>query len=221
MQETIREILEFFEQHSNQRTISQMRKKGVDETIVLGVPQKDLKILVKKYTDNHELALALYELDHLDARSLACMICDLDKMDQAQFNDWIDKTKSAWLVDYQLSVTLAGHKDGQTIAREWIETDDPKRVNGGYYAYSWMLANRKDEQFDEQEVSLLLNKVKESNSLSDAMAYFVETVGISYLPLYKEAKALAELLEIQSAVDGIIKMKEKGKLGFKRSYLRC
>ena len=59
-------------------------------------------------------------LKYLDARSLACMICDVDKMDQDQFEDWIDRTNSAWLIDYQLSVTLAGHEKAQEIGQAWI-----------------------------------------------------------------------------------------------------
>lgn len=221
MQETIKEILDFCQQHSNERTISQMRKKGVSEAVVLGVAQKDLKTLYKKHKNNHELALALYEQDHLDVRSLACMICDLDKMTQEQFDEWMNKTESTWLIDYQLSVTLAGHDHGQDIAESWINSNEPKRVRGGYYTYSWMLANKEDDQFNHDKIKELLYKVSESEIVTDAMAYYVKTVGVSYQSLYKEALQVAQTLKNQSAINGILRMKENGKLGFKRSYLRC
>ena len=131
----IDEILAYLQEHTNSKTIKHMKNKGAYEETVLGVAQKDLKVLYKKYRDHHELALALFELDHLDARSLACMICDLDKMDQKQFDTWIEMTQSPWIIDYQLSVTLAGHPDAQRIAQSWIDSNETKKVEGGYCTY--------------------------------------------------------------------------------------
>lgn len=217
----IDDILVYLQEHTNPKTIKHMENKGAYEETVLGVAQKDLKVLYKKYRNQHELALALFELDHLDARSLACMICDLDKMDQKQFDTWIEMTQSPWIIDYQLSVTLAGHPDAQHIAQSWIDSNEPKKVEGGYYTYCWLLGNRMDSEFSDEEISSLLYKVEKSETLSNAMAYFVEIVGISYLPLHKEAVELANSLNLSSAINGVQKAKDKGRLGFKRSYLRC
>lgn len=220
-QKLINEILEYLNEKQNPKTITHMKNKGVTEETVLGVAQKDLKVLYKKHRDDHELALALYELDHLDARSLATMIADLDQMDQKQFDTWMEMSDSPWLIDYQLSVTLAGHPDAQKIAQDWIESGVPKKVEGGFHAYCWLLGNRKDDQFTNEEIQSLLDKVKNSEEITPAMRYFVEIVGVSYLPLYKEAIELANELDLRSALEGIRKMEEKGKLGFKRNYLRC
>lgn len=221
LQETINEILAILETKANSKSANHMKDKGATEDIVLGVPQKDLKPLYKKYKNQHNLALELYQLSHIDARSLACMICDLEKMDKHQFNEWIGMTESPWLIDYQISVTLAGHKDGQAIATDWIMSDDVKKMNGGFYAYCWMLGNRSDDQFTDQEIQFLLNKVRNADKVTEAMAYFVEVVGISYLPLYKEALEVANELKLKKAIESVKKMDEKGKLGFKRGYLRC
>lgn len=221
MQTTLNEILKYLESKANQKSQRQMLNKGAVEKVVLGVPQKDLKPLYKKYRDQHALALTLYKEDHLDARSLACMICDLKEMDQAQFDEWIEMTDSAWLIDYQISVTLAGHQDGQKIARYWIDSKVPKKVSAGFYAYCWMLGNRSDDHFTDDEIKSLLEIVKQSQTLTEAMAYFVECVGVSYLPLSSAALALAKQLELEKAVAGIERMQQRGKIGFKRSYLRC
>ena len=78
-----------------------------------------------------------------------------------------------------------------------------------------------DTEFSDEEISSLLYKVEQADNVSDAMAYFVEIVGISYLPLHKEAVKLANSLNLSSAINGIQKAKDKSRLGFKRSYLRC
>lgn len=221
MQEIIHEILEYLEAHKNPKTQKQMENKGVAESTYLGVAQKDLKVLYKKYRDQHALALVLYDLDHLDARSLACMICDLEQMDRVQFDDWMDRTDSAWLIDYQLSVTLAGHRDAQSIAQAWIHSAVPKQVEGGFYTYCWLLGNRPDEAFTDDEIRTLLTFVASAEVVTPAMAYFVEIVAVSYLPLHNEAVHLAQERDLAGALRGISKMKERGKLGFKRNYLRC
>lgn len=221
MKETIKEILSYCEAHANNRMASQIKNKGATEETIWGTPQKDLKKLYKKYVDNHELALELYKLDNLEARSLATMIADLGKMDEKQFNEWIELSDSFWLNNYQLSVTLAGHKDAQRIAMNWIKSDISKKVDAGFFTYCWLLGNRQDSQFTDEEIGALLSLVESSENLSEGMKYFVEVVGISYIPLHDQAVKLAKERNIKTATMGIEKAKEKGRLGFKRNYLRC
>lgn len=221
MQEKINNILEFISQKSNSRMATHIKNKGANEKEVYGTPQKELKKLYKIYKNDHELALELYKLDNLEARSLATMISDLEKMDEELFNNWIDMTDSFWLINYQLAVTLAGHKDAQRIARNWIMSGELKKVDAGFYAYCWMLGNRKDESFSDEEISSLIKYVEESKEVSEGMAYFIEIVGISYLPLSHYAYESAKLMDLKATIKGIDNAREKGRLGFKRNYLRC
>lgn len=221
MQEIIHEILEFIKEHSNQRMASYFRSNGAVEAEVYGTPQKDLKKLYKKYKDHHELALKLFELDNLEARSLATMISDLDKMDEDLFNKWISMSDSFWLNNNQLAVTLAGHKDAQIVAQKWINNKEKKKVDAGFFTYCWLLGNRNDEEFSDEAIKNLLEIVEKTENRTQGMEYFVEIVGVSYLPLHKEAVDLVQKLKIESAINGINKATEKGRLGFKRNYLRC
>ncbi len=107
----------------------------------------------------------------------------------------------------------------------------------GWSCYCWLLGNRLDVEFSESKISDMPDIVK--NTIHDspertksAMNNFLYTVGISYLPLHEKAIETAKAIgtvEVKrdkkkssflNAYERIQKEVDKGKLGFKRKYVR-
>lgn len=111
-------------------------------------------------------------------------------------------------------------------------------MSAGWSCYCWLLGRYKDDKFSEEKLSKTLDYVLEHiNEVPERTKYsmnnFVYTLGLSYIPLSDKAKELAEQigeLTIQrerrspqtlNALESLQKELDKGRLGFKRKYVRC
>jgi len=111
-------------------------------------------------------------------------------------------------------------------------------VSAGYSCYCWLLGNRKDEEFDREKISAMLETVEKTihgspDRAKYAMYNFVTTVGVSYIPLHEKAFSVAKAIgtvevrkgdaiySVHVASDEIQKAMDKGRLGFKRKHVRC
>jgi hypothetical protein len=100
------------------------------------------------------------------------------------------------------------------------------------------LGNRKDEEFSQSKLANMLEVIEKTihdapERTKYAMNNFIYTVGTSYLPLHEKALETAKAVgpvEVKKdkkkssfliASDRIQKEADKGKLGFKRKYVRC
>lgn len=142
------------------------------------------------------------------------------------------------LSDYVVAVTLSESAIAQDVADKWIASGDELRMSAGWSCYCWLLGNRKDNEFSESKISNMLDIVKNSlhNSperTKSAMNNFLYTVGLSYLPLHEKAVETAKevgIVEVKrdkkktsflNAYESILKEMDKGRIGFKRKYVRC
>ena len=142
------------------------------------------------------------------------------------------------LSDYVVAVTLSESAIAQEVADKWIASGEELRMSAGWSCYCWLLGNRPDFEFSESKISNMLDLVK--NTIHDspertksAMNNFLYTVGFSYLPLHEKAIETAKAVgtvevkrdkkksSILNAYESIQKEVERGKIGFKRKYVRC
>lgn len=111
-------------------------------------------------------------------------------------------------------------------------------MSAGWSCYCWLLGNRKDQEFSESKISQMLDVVKENihnapERTKSAMNNFLYTVAVSYVPLHEKAVETAKEIGIVEmkrdnkkssflkAYENIEKQIEKGRIGFKRKYVRC
>jgi hypothetical protein len=111
-------------------------------------------------------------------------------------------------------------------------------MSAGYSCYCWLIGNRKDDEFDSEKLSAMLDTVAKTIHNSPerakyAMNNFVSTVGVSYVPLHAKAASVAKAIGtvdvfkgnskcgVLDAADEIQRAVDKGRLGFKRRSVRC
>jgi hypothetical protein len=168
----------------------------------------------------------------------AGIIADPEAMTEADFDRWMDDAYFYMLSDYVVAVTLAEADIAQAVADKWIESGEELRMSGGWSCYCWLLGNRPDAEFSEEKLAKMLDKVKDTihdspERTKSAMNNFVYTVGVSYLPLHEKAVETAKAIgpvemkrdkkksSFLHASENIQKEVDRGKLGFKRKYVRC
>ncbi|MEW9672077.1 DNA alkylation repair protein [Ammoniphilus sp. 3BR4] len=205
---------------------------------LFGVATGAMKPIVKKIKINQRLAEELYATGNYDAMYFAGIIADPKAMTESDFNRWMDGAYFYMLSDFVVAVTLSESDIAQDIADKWIARGDELRMSAGWSCYCWLLGNRLDNEFSESKISNMLDIVK--NTIHDspertksAMNNFLYTVGISYLPLHEKAVETAKevgTVEVKrdkkkssflNAYESIQKEIDRGRIGFKRKYVRC
>ncbi|MED4205424.1 DNA alkylation repair protein [Neobacillus mesonae] len=230
-------VMQELEALGKERTKKMYISNGAHEPL-FGVATGAMKPIAKKIKINQPLADELYATGNYDAMYFAGIIADPKAMTELDFDRWMDAAYFYMLSDYVVAVTLAEADIAQEVADKWIASGEELRMSAGWSCYCWLIGNRQDIEFSESKISKMLDRVK--NTIHDspertksAMNNFLYTVGISYLPLHEKAVETAKevgLVEIKrdkkkssflNAYESIQKEVDKGRLGFKRRYVRC
>ncbi|MGI0532121.1 DNA alkylation repair protein [Bacillus pfraonensis] len=230
-------VMQELEALGKERTKKIYISNGAHEPL-FGVATGAMKPIAKKIKINQHLAEELYSTGNYDAMYFAGIIANPKAMSESDFDRWIDGAYFYMLSDYVVAVTLSESDFAQDVADKWIASGDELRMSAGWSCYCWLLGNRLDNEFSESKISNMLEMVK--NTIHDspertksAMNNFLYTVGISYVPLHEKAVETAKevgTVEVKqdkkkssflNAYESIHKEIDKGRLGFKRKYVRC
>ncbi|MFF2753264.1 DNA alkylation repair protein [Psychrobacillus sp. NPDC058041] len=229
-------VMQELEALGKERTKKMYISNGAQEPL-FGVATGAMKPIAKKIKISQRLAEELYATGNYDAMYFAGIIADPKAMTEPDYNRWMDAAYFYMLSDFVVSVTLSESDIAQEVADKWIVSGEELRMSAGWSCYCWLLGNRLDVEFSASKISNMLDIVK--NTIHDspertksAMNNFLYTVGISYLPLHEKAVETAKAIgtvEVKrdkkkssflNAYESIQKF-DKGKLGFKRKYVRC
>jgi 3-methyladenine DNA glycosylase AlkD len=230
-------VMEELEALGKERMKKMYISNGAKEPL-FGCATGAMKPIAKKIKIDQELAEELYATGNYDAMYFAGVIADPKAMTEADFDRWMVGAYFYMLSDYVVAVTLAEADIAQEVADKWIASGEELRMSGGWSCYCWLLGNRKDEEFSTEKLAGMLEKVKETihdapERTKSAMNNFVTTVGVSYVPLHEKAVQIANEIgpvemirekkknSILKASENIQKEVERGKIGFKRRYVRC
>ncbi|MGE7907164.1 DNA alkylation repair protein [Peribacillus sp. NPDC094092] len=230
-------VMQELEALGKERTKKMYISNGAHEPL-FGVATGAMKPIAKKIKISQGLAEELYSTGNYDAMYFAGIIADPKGMTETDYDRWMDAAYFYMLSDYVVAVTLAESDIAQEVADKWIASGEELRMSAGWSCYCWLLGNRQDVEFSESKISNMLDLVK--NTIHDspertksAMNNFIYTVGISYLPLHEKAVETAKeigTVEVKrdkkkssflNAYESIQKEVDKGRLGFKRKYVRC
>ena len=230
-------VMEELEALGKERMKKMYISNGAHEPL-FGVATGAMKPIAKKIKINQPLAEELYATGNYDAMYFAGIIADPKGMTESDFERWMDGAYFYMLSDNVVAVTLAEADIAQDVADKWIASGEELRMSAGWSCYCWLLGNRKDAEFSESKLAQMLEVVEQTINDSpertkSSMMNFIYTVGISYLPLHEKAVETANAvgtIEIKrekkkssfvNAYENIQKEVDRGRLGFKRKYVRC
>ncbi len=230
-------IMEELKSLGTERTKKSYLSRGAKEPL-FGVATGSMKPLSKKIGINQPLAEELYASGNYDAMYFAGIISDPKNMSEKDFDRWIKDAYFFMISDYIVAVTLSESDLAQKISDKWLKSGDDLKMSAGYSCYCWLLGNRKDSEFQKEKILKIMVHVQEHIydapiNTKKAMSNFLYTVAISFVPLHNEAVVMAKKLgEIEVMEEGkkktvltpyetIQKELGRGRLGFKRKYVRC
>lgn len=232
----LKSVMQELEALGKERLKKMYVSNGAREPL-FGVATGEMKPLFRKIKINQPLAEQLYATGNYDAMYFAGIIADPKAMTEADFERWMDGAYFYMLSDYVVAVTLAETDIAQEVADKWIASGEELRMSAGWSCYCWLLGSRPDREFPESKISAMLELVEKTihespDRTKSAMNNFMYTAAISYLPLHNKAVETAKAVgpvemkrdnksKFLNASENIRKEVERGKLGFKRKYVRC
>lgn len=160
------------------QNIKTYRRHGADDN-VYGVSFADLKTMAKKIKVDHQLALDLWETQIVDARCLATMIIDCERIDETLAHRMLSGLHMSMLVDL-LGGCVAKSPVAMTLIEDWIKSDQDSVRQCGYVALSVCL---KNGSISDETASAFLQKIEKEihespNRSKHAMNAAVIAIGV-------------------------------------------
>lgn len=214
-----------------------LKNHGIQEPL-FGVKIEELKKIQKQVKQDYQLALELYDTGIYDARYLAGLIADDQKMTKKDLRHWLKTANCAALCEYTVAWVAAESRYAHELALEWIESKDEIVAATGWQTLSGLVSITDDAELDLSELKRLLRRVQKSihqapNKVRYVMNGFVIAVGCYVKSLtdlaLETAKSIGTVTvdmgntacKVPFAPDYIQKVQKRGAIGKKRKTVKC
>jgi 3-methyladenine DNA glycosylase AlkD len=186
----VKEVMAKLQSKAKPDQLSGMAKYGMAIERRLGVSVPDMRALAKEIGKDHKLALELWKTGIAEARIVAAMVDEPDKLTEEQMEDWV-KGIDSWDVCDQVCMNLF---EKTPLAWEkiidWSEREEEfvKRTAFSLIAcLAWHDKKTSDEKFIELLPIIIRGATDERNFVKKAVNWALRTIGKRTLKLNKAA----------------------------------
>jgi 3-methyladenine DNA glycosylase AlkD len=179
-----------------------MAKYGMTVEQRLGVSVPDIRKLAKEIGRDHKLALALWRTGIAEARIMAAMVGDPDKLTEEQMEDWV-KSINSWDICDEVCMNL--FEKNQLAWRkiaDWAEREEEfvKRTAFSLIAcLAWHDKKTSDEKFVELLPIIVQGAADDRNFVKKAVNWALRNIGKRNLNLNSAAiNAAKEIKRLDS-----------------------
>ena len=201
---SVKDVLGKLQGKANPEHLEGMAKYGIAVEQRLGVSVPDMRKLAKEIGRDHRLALALWSTGIAEARILAAMIDDPDKLTEEQMEDWV-KGINSWDVCDQVCMDL--FRKNQLAWKKILDWSKRKEEFVKRTAFSliaclaWHDKKAADEKFLELLPIIIREAVDERNFVKKAVNWALRNIGKRNLNLNRAAVNTArEIQRLDSKV---------------------
>jgi len=195
---SVTDVLDKLRSKAKPDQLAGMAKFGMAIERRLGVSVPDMRKLAKETGKDHQLALELWKTGIAEARMVAAMVDDPDKLTEEQMEDWV-KDFNSWDVCDQVCMNL--FEKNQLAWKkiiDWSARDEEfvKRTAFSLIAcLAWHDKKASDEKFTELLPVIIRGATDERNFVKKAVNWALRNIGKRNLNLNKAAIGAAK--EIQ------------------------
>ena len=195
---SVKDVLDKLKSKARPDQLAGMAKFGMAIERRLGVSVPDMRKLAKETGKDHQLALELWKTGIAEARMVAAMVDDPDKLTEEQMEDWV-KDFNSWDVCDQVCMNL--FEKNQLAWKkiiDWSARDEEfvKRTAFSLIAcLAWHDKKASDEKFIELLPVIVRGATDERNFVKKAVNWALRNIGKRNLNLNKAAIGAAK--EIQ------------------------
>ena len=175
-----------------------MARYGINTEKRLGVQIPELRQLAKETGKNHQIALELWQTGIAEARILAAMTDEPEKVTEQQMENWV-KDINSWDIDDQITMNLFEKTPlSWKKITDWSQRPEEfvKRTAYSLLAcLAWHNKTATDQQFTQLFPVIASGATDERKSIQKAISWALRTIGKRNPQLNRAAIQLAQ--EIQ------------------------
>ena len=199
---SVAEVLEKLKAGARPDQVAGMARYGMTDERRLGVAVPDMRKIAKESGKDHKLALELWKVGIPEARIVAAMIGESEKLTEQQMEDWV-KGINSWDVCDQICMNLF---DKTPLAwkkvRDWSKREE-EFVRRAAFALiaclAWHDKQAKDEEFIKLFPVIRQGATDERNYVKKAVNWALRHIGKRNPNLNRAAiKAAREIQRIDS-----------------------
>jgi 3-methyladenine DNA glycosylase AlkD len=186
----VKDVLKRLQSVAQPEHLEGMVKYGMTVEQRLGVSVPDMRKLAKEIGKDHKLALDLWRTGIAEARIVAAMVGDPDKLTEEQMDDWV-KGINSWDVCDQVCMNL--FEKNQLAWKkivDWAEREEEfvKRTAFSLLAcLAWHDKKASDEKFIELLPVIIRGATDERNFVKKAVNWALRNIGKRNLSLNEAA----------------------------------
>jgi 3-methyladenine DNA glycosylase AlkD len=140
---TLQQILTQLEALGNEKVRLRNKKNGASDH-QFGVQLGDIRKLGAKIKINHELALELWETENIDARLLAVLLIQSEKLSAKELDQMVRSANFAQLADWLNAYIVKQHPDKETLRQKWLADENSWAARAGWSLTSERIAKNPD-----------------------------------------------------------------------------
>ncbi|MHC4848826.1 MAG: DNA alkylation repair protein [Planctomycetota bacterium] len=193
---TLEETLTELEALGNEKMRAQNTRHGAVGK-QFGVRRGDVRKLAKKIKTDHELAIALWDTENIDARFLAILLMKPKSLSSSELDRLVRSTTFVEVADWLSAYVVKKHPDKEALRQEWMSDADPMAARAG-----WSLtAERVVKSPDGLDLAAVLDRVESEMGTAApevqwTMNGALAEIGIHHPAHRKRALAIGEALGV-------------------------
>jgi 3-methyladenine DNA glycosylase AlkD len=190
MMASVNYVLEKLQSMADPEQLKGMAKYGITVEQRLGVSVPDMRKLAKEIGRDHKLALDLWRAGIAEARIVAAMVGDPDKLTEEQMEDWV-KGINSWDVCDQVCMNL--FEKNQLAWKkivDWSEREEEFVKRTAFSLLACLAGHDKrasDEKFLELLPVIMRGATDDRNFVKKAVNWALRNIGKRNLSLNKAA----------------------------------
>ena len=192
---TYEEIIKDLKSHKNPKNIAGMARFGINPKNTLGIPIPYLRKLAKKIGKNHGLAIELWSSGYHEARILAALIDEPEKITSNQLDIWVHDFDS-WDVCDQVCMNLFDKSDfAIKMIPAWAKSNEEFVRRTPFSLIAALAFHKKDfkDSYFEKYFPLIIKySTDERNFVKKSVNWALRQIGKRNSNLKKEAVKTAE-----------------------------
>jgi len=140
---TLEEALARLESLGNEKVRAQNRRRGAGDG-QFGVKLGDIRKLAARIKASPPLASALWDTGNLDARLLAILLIEPEKLSRGEMDRMVRSGNLAPVADWLNAYVVKNHPDKEALRQAWMKDEDPWAARAGWSLTSERIARRPD-----------------------------------------------------------------------------
>lgn len=189
------QIISRLEELSDNQALNSMGRFGIETSNALGIKIPELRKIAKETGKDHTLALELWNAGVHEARILATMVDEQDKVTEEQLDSWAIDLYSWDLCDHLCGNLIVETKYSHEKLKEWVSSDLEFVKRAGFVIMASIASNKKhipNSTFIEYLAMIRRESDDDRNFVKKAINWALRQIGKRNQDLNREAIIIAQ-----------------------------